>query len=77
VNTAWYAFKLLPFLMGFLYLRLPSSSKRQAVGFVLSPVDSAPAAPAESGGSGSAKRQSASGQTFVLRFTRATKFVLK
>ena len=47
------------------------------MGFVVSPVDSAPAAPAESGGGGSAKGQSASGQAAVPKFTRAKKFVLK
>jgi hypothetical protein len=47
------------------------------VGSVESLVVSTPAAPAESGGSGSDKGQSALGQTVVPRFTRARKFVLK
>ena len=63
--------------MGSLFLRPPSSSKRQAVGSIVSPADSAPAAPAESDGSGSARGQSASGHTVVPKFTRAKKFVLK
>ena len=36
-----------------------------------------PAAPVESGGSGSAKGQSASGLSVVLKFTKPKKFVLK
>ena len=47
------------------------------MGSVVSPVDSAPAAPAESGGSGSTKGQSASGQTVVPKFVKAKRFVLK
>ena len=78
MSTAWYPSELLPFLDGFsFFLRPPSSSKRQAVGSVESLVISTPAAPVESGGRGSAKGQSASGQTVVPRFTRARKFVLK
>ena len=46
------------------------------MGSIVSPVDSAPAAPAESGGSGSTRGQSASGQAVVPKFTRAKKFVL-
>ena len=63
--------------MVFLFLRPPSSSKRQTVGSVESPVDSAPAASAESGGSGFAKGQSASGQSVVPKFIKPKKFVLK
>ena len=63
--------------MSFPLLRPPSPSKRRAIGSVLSPVDSTPAAPAESGGSGSAKGQSASGQSVVPKFVRAKRFVLK
>jgi len=63
--------------MAFLFLRPPSSSKRQAVGSVVSPVDSTPAAPTESGGSGSAKGQSASGLSVVPEFTKPRIFVLK
>ena len=63
--------------MAFLFLRPPSSSKRQAVGSNMSPADSTLAAPAESDGSGSAKGQSVSGQAVVPKFTRAKKFVLK
>ena len=39
------------------------------MGSVVSPVDSTPAAPAESGGSGSARGHSASGQAVVPKFT--------
>ena len=63
--------------MVFLFLRPPSSSKRQTVGSVVSPVDLAPSAPAESSGSGSAKGQSASGQSVVPKFFKPKKFVLK
>ena len=63
--------------MAFLLFRHPSSSKRQAVGSIVSPVDSTPVAPTESGGSGSAKGQSASGQTVVPKFVKAKRFVLK
>ena len=63
--------------MAFLLLRPPSSSKRQTVGSVVSLVDSAPATSAESGGSGSAKGQSALGQSIVPRFVRAKRFVMK
>jgi hypothetical protein len=61
----------------FPFLRPPSSSKRQAVGSVVSPIDSAPATLVESGGSGSVKGQSASGQIVVPKFVKAKKFVLK
>ena len=47
------------------------------MGSIVSPVDSTPAALAESGGSGSAKGQSASGQTVVPKFVKAKRFVLK
>ena len=63
--------------MAYLFLRHPSSSKRQAVGSIVSPADSTPAAPIESGGSGSAKGQSASGQTVVSKFVKVKRFVLK
>ena len=63
--------------MAFLLFRHPSSSKRQVVGSIVNPVDVTPAAPAESGGSGSAKGQSASGQTAVSKFVKAKRFVLK
>ena len=63
--------------MAFLFLRHPSSSKRQAVGSIVSPADSTPAAPTESGGSGSVKGQSTSGQIVVPKFVKAKKFVLK
>ena len=63
--------------MALLLLRPPSSSKRQAVGSIVSPADSTPAAPTESGGSGSAKGQSASGQTVVSKFVKVKRFVLK
>ena len=62
--------------------RPPSPSKRQVVGSIVSPVDSTPAAPAESGGSGSAKGHSAKGrsasrQSVVPKFVKPKKFVLK
>jgi len=63
--------------MSFLFLRPPSSSKRQAVVSNMSPADSTLAAPAKSDGSGSAKGQSASGQTVVSKFVKAKRFVLK
>ena len=63
--------------MSFPLLRPPSPSKRRAIGSDLSTVNSTPAAPAESGGSGSAKGQSASGQSVVPKFVRANRFVLK
>ena len=63
--------------MAFLLFKHPSSSKRQAVGSIVSPVDSTLAALAESGGSGSAKGQSASGQIVVPKFVKAKIFVLK
>ena len=47
------------------------------MGSIVSPVDSTPAAPAESGGSGSAKGQSALGQTVVPKFVKAKRFVQK
>ena len=64
-------------LMAFPLLRPPSPSKRQAVGSVVSPAITTPAAPAESCGSGSAKGQSASGLSVVLKFTKPKKFVMK
>ena len=63
--------------MAFPLLMPPSPSKRQAIGSVVSPADSTPAEPAEFGGSGSAKGQSASGQSVVPKFVRAKRFVLK
>ena len=63
--------------MAFPLFRPPSPSKRQEVGSVVSPADSTPVASAESGGSGSAKGQSASGQTVVPKFVKAKRFVLK
>ena len=63
--------------MAFLFLRALSSSKRQAVGSIVSPADSTPVASAESGGSGSAKGQSASGQNVVPKFVKPKKVVLK
>ena len=47
--------------MSFLLFRHPSSSKRQVVDSIVSPVDLTAAAPAESAGSGSAKELSALG----------------
>ena len=77
MSTAWYPCELLPSPDGFfLFLRSPSS-KRLTVGSVVSPINLAPAAPAEPGGSGSAKGQGASGQTVVPKFVKAKRFVLK
>ena len=74
----WYFSEVLRLiLMVFPLLRPPSPSKRQAVGSVVSHAYSTPAAPAESGGSGSAKGQSALGQSVVPKFVRAKRFVLK
>ena len=78
MSTGWYFSEVLRlFFMAFPLLRPPSPSKRQAVGSVVSPAITTPAAPAESGGSGSAKGQSASGWSMVQQFTRSRKFVLK
>ena len=78
MSTGCYFFGVLCLiLMAFLLLRHLSPSKRQAVGSVESPAITTPAAPAESGGSGSAKGQSASGLSMVPKFTKPKKFVLK
>ena len=77
MSTAWYISELLHFLMAFPFLRPPFPSKRQAVGSVVSLAITTPAAPAESGGSGSAKGQSASGQSVVPKFVKPKQFVLK
>ena len=63
--------------MVLLLSRPPSPSKKRAVGSVVSPAASTPPVLSESGGSGSAKGQSASGLSMVLKFTRSKKFVLK
>ena len=74
----WYFSEVLRLiLMVFPLLRPPSPSKRQVVGSVESLAISTPAAPVESGGSGSAKGQNASGLSMVPKFTRSRKFVLK
>ena len=57
--------------------RSPSPSKKQAASSVVSPAVSTPAAPGESGGSGSARGQSASGLSDVPKFVKPKKFVLK
>ena len=57
--------------------RPPSPSKRQAVSSVVTPAASTPAAPTESGGSGSTRGQSASGLSGVPKFVKPKKFVLK
>ena len=72
-----YFSEVLRFLMTFPFLRPPSPSKRQAVSSIVSPVIMTPSAPAESGGSGSTKGQSASGLSVVPKFTKPNKFVLK
>ena len=78
MSTGCYFFGVLCLiLMAFLLLRPLSPSKRQAVGSVESPAITTPAVPAESGRSGSAKGQSASGLSVVLKFTKPRKFVLK
>ena len=78
MSTGCYFFGVLCLiLMAFLLLRPLSPSKRQAVGSVESPAITTPAVQAESGGSGSAKGQSASGLSVVLKFTKPRKFVLK
>ena len=64
------------FLMAFLS-RPPSPSKRRAASSVVSPAASTPAAPSESGGSGSARGQSALGLSGVPKFVKPKKFVLK
>ena len=63
--------------MAFLLLRPPSPSKRQAVSSIVSPVVTTPSVPAESGGNGSAKGQSASGLSVVPKFTKPKKFEVK
>jgi len=65
------------FLTAFLFPRPPSPSKKRAVSSVVSPAASTPAAPSESGGSGSARGQSASGLSGVPKFIKPKKFVLK
>ena len=78
MSTGWYFSGLLrSILMVFSLLRPPSHSKRQAVGSVESLAITTPAAPAESGGRGSAKGQSASELSMVPKLTRSRKFVLK
>ena len=63
--------------MTFLVPRPPSPSKRRAVSSVVTPASSTPAPSTESGGSGSARGQSASGLSGVPKFTKPKKFVLK
>ena len=78
MSTGCYFFEVLRLiLMAFPLLRPPSPSKRQAMSSIVSPVVVTPFAPAESGGSGSAKGQSASGLSMVPKFTKPKKFVLK
>ena len=78
MSTGCYFFEVLRLiLMAFPLLRPPSPSKRQAVSFIVSPIVVTPFAPAESGGSGFAKGQSASGLSMVPKFTKTKKFVLK
>ena len=63
--------------MAFLLLKPPSPSKKQAVGSVVSPAITTPAASAESKGSGSTKGQRALGLSGVPKFTKPKRFVLK
>ena len=65
------------FLMAFLLPRPPSPSKKRTVSSVVSPAASTPAAPSESGRSGSAREQSASRLSGVLKFIKPKKFMLK
>ena len=65
------------FFMAFFLLRPRSPFKRQAVSSVVSPTIMTPVVPAESGGSGSAKGQSASGLSGIPKFIKPKKFVLK
>ena len=74
----WYFSEVLRLiLMAFPSFRPPSHSKRQAVSSIVSPAVTTPPVPAESGRSGSAKGQSASGLSVVLKFTKPKKFVMK
>ena len=74
----WYFSEVLRLiLMVFPLLRPPSPSKMQAVSSIVSPAVTTPSAPAESGESGSAKGQSASGLSMAPKFTKSKKFVLK
>jgi len=57
--------------------RPPSPSMKRAASSIMSPAASTPAAPNESGGSGSAKWQSASGLSSVPKFIKPNKYVLK
>ena len=78
MSTSWYFSEVLRlFFMAFPLLRPPSLSKRQAVSSIVSPAVTTPPVPAESGGSGSAKGQSASGLNMVSKFTKPKKFMLK
>ena len=78
MSMGWYFSEVLRLiLMAFPSFRPPSHSKRQAVSFVVSPVVVTPSMPAESGGSGSAKGQSASGLSSVSKFIKPNKYVLK
>ena len=77
MSTGWYFSEVLRlFFMDFPLFR-PPSPKRQAVDSVVCPAISTPSTPAESGGSGSARGQTASGLSMVPKFTRSRKFVLK
>ena len=57
--------------------RPPSPSKKRVASSVVSPAISTPAVPSESGGSGSARGQSASGLSGVPKFIKPKKFMLK
>ena len=78
MSTNWYFSEVLRlFFIVFLFLRPPSPSKRQAVSSIVSPAVATPSVLPESGESGSAKGQSASGLIVVPKFTKSKKFVLK
>ena len=63
--------------MVLLLSRPPSPSKKRAVGSVVSPAASTPPVLSESGGSGSAKGQSALRLSGVPKFIKPKKYVLK
>ena len=57
--------------------RPPSPSMKRAASSIMSPAASTPAATNESGGSGSAKGQGASGLSGVPKFVKPKKYVLE
>ena len=63
--------------MIFLVSRPPSPSMKRAASSIMSPAASTPAAPNESGGSGSAKGQSALGLVSVPNLIKPKRYLLK